>query len=123
MENSQPGHDFTALLWKIIPPIILATMAKIASQYSRGKRISFLSMLVITILAACGSILGYWISQYLHWTEYKMTLTIFFFGLFSDKLFEFLFSKTFLNNMFNLIQDWLVNGAKLFIGSFNRKKD
>lgn len=113
-------HDFTALLWKIVPPIILATMAKIASEYKKNKRMSFLSMLVVTSLAACGSVVGYWICQYLHWTEYKMTLTIFFCGLFSDKLFEFLFSKTFLNSMFNFVQDWVVEQFRFII---NRKRD
>lgn len=123
MENIPEKNELTSLIIKLLPPFILSVMAKIASDYNRGKRVSFLSSTVTVCLAACGAILGYWITRYLEWTEYKMTLTIFFFGLFSDKLFEILFSKKFFNTMFNIAEDWLKENLKLGLNYLTRKKN
>lgn len=120
--NNVPDKDqFTAIFFKIAPPLALSVMAKLASEYKKGKRISFLSNIVIVCLAGCGAILGYWVTRWLGWTEYKMTLTIFFFGLFSDKLFEFLFSKTFINGMFNLVEDWIRNTLTTILNKMNKQ--
>lgn len=122
MNNLPEKTEMTGVLTKILPPLLLSVMAKIASEYKKGKRISFLSNIVIVCLAACGAILGYWITQWLGWKEYKMTLTIFFFGLFSDKLFEFLFSKTFLNAMFNFAEDWLKDSIRTLYNRVNKSE-
>ena len=120
--NNVPDRDqLTETLVKILPPLLLSVMAKIASEYKKGKRISFLSNVVIVCLAGCGAILGYWVTRWLGCTEYKMTLTIFFFGLFSDKLFEFLFSKTFINGMFNVLEDSLRQTLTNVLNKMNKK--
>ena len=122
MDNVPNKNEITSLVLKILPPFLLSVMAKIASSYKKGKRISFLSNIVVVCLAACGSIVGYWITQYLHWEEYKMTLTIFFFGLFSDKLFEFLFSKTLVNSLLNHFEDIIKEQMELLLRRLNNKK-
>ena len=123
MENNIPNKtDLTTIAVKILPPLILSVMAKIASEYKKGKRVSWLSNVVIVLLAACGSILGYWVTQYLHWKEYKMTLTIFFFGLFADKLFEFLFSKTVANAFFNYLEDMIKENLTLILRKFKNRE-
>lgn len=121
MDNIPEKSDVIATICKIAPPFIVSVMAKVAADYKRGKRISFLSTLVITTLAACGSILGYWFTRWVGWTEYKMTMTIFFCGLFSDKFFEFLFSKYFINQFFNIIQDAIVVSLSNIIEKIKRK--
>lgn len=123
MDQMPTKNEATSLLLKILPPLILSIMTKIASDIRRGRRVSFLSTAVIVTLAACGAILGYWITIYLGWKEIKMTLTIFFFGIFADKFFEYIFSKTFLNAMFNYLQDMITENMRLFFKSFTTKKD
>lgn len=120
MDNIPNKNELTGLVAKIVPPLILSVMAKIASEYKKGKRISFLSNVIIVCLAACGAILGYWVTQWLQWKEYKMTLTIFFFGLFADKLFEFLFSKTFVNGMLNIAEDWMKDSIRALYNRINK---
>ncbi len=105
MDQMPTKSDITSLLLKILPPFILSVMAKIASDYKRGKNIGWISSIVVVCLAGCGAILGYWVTVYLGWREIRMTLTIFAFGLFADKLFEYLFSKTFINDMFNYMEE------------------
>jgi len=124
--NLTPKQEVTAFLSKLLPvlaPFLLAATTKLATTYKNGKKISFLSTLVVILLAGCGAILGYWVTRYLEWTEYKMTLTIYFFGIFSDKLFEYLFSKTFLNSMFNVLQDMIVDNLNILVASMRKKKD
>ncbi len=123
MDNIPNKSEFTALMFKLVPPFILSVMAKIASDYNKGKRISILSSLATVCLAACGAILGYWVTQYFGLKEEKMALTIFFFGLFADKLFEILFSQKFFNAMFNIAEDWLKENLKIVLGHLTRKKD
>jgi MFS family permease len=120
MDNIPNKNEIVSTLYKVVPPLILSIMAKIASDYKRGKRVSVLSSLITTILAACGSVLGYWLTQYLGWKEYKMVMTIFFFGLFSEKLFEFLFSKYFINALLNIAQDALVESMSNIVKRFKK---
>ena len=97
--------DLWTILLKILPPFFISIIAKVAADYKKGKRRSFMSHLAITVLAGCGAIGGYWISQWLGYTEYKMTLVICAGTLFADKFFEFLFSRYFVDAIFNVIQD------------------
>jgi MFS family permease len=121
MDNIPNRTELTGIVVKIFPPLILSIMAKIASEYKKGKRISLLANIVIVCLAGCGAIVGYWVTKLLGWTEYKMTLTIFFFGLFSDKLFEFLFSKTFINGLFNFAEDWMRENLRMILDKLTKK--
>lgn len=121
MDNIPEKSDVIATICKIAPPFIVSVMAKVAADYKRGKRISFLSTLVITTLAACGAILGYWFTRWMGWTEYKMTMTIFFCGLFADKFFEFLFSKYFITSLLNIVQDSIVDSLSNIIDKIKRK--
>lgn len=122
MESVPQKNELIALLSKLLPPVMLSIMAKIASEYKKGKKISLLSNIIIICLAGCGSIVGYWVTKIVGWTEYKMTLTIFFFGLFSDKLFEFLFSRTVANIFFNFVEDWIKENIKFIWKNLNNKK-
>lgn len=122
MEPLPNKNDLMAVLMKILPPLALSVMAKIASEYKKGKRISFLSNIIIVCLAACGAIAGYWLTKYLGWIEYKMTLTIFFCGLFSDKFFEFIFSKTFINSLFNYLEDAVKENLLMIVKKLGNKK-
>jgi len=121
MENIPGKNDFLIFLMKVFPPFALVVMSKLASDYREGKRNSFLSTTVITALAAVGAIIGYWITEWVHWREYKQALTIFFFGLFADKLIEFLFSKYFIKVMLNVIQDSMVSAMKSLISRIKTK--
>jgi len=108
------------IIMKIAPPLILSIMTKTASDYKRGIRMSLLTHIAVIVLAGCGAIIGYWVTKWLNWTEYKMTLTIFFFGIFADKGFEYIFSKTFINGMFNAIQDLLVQNIKMLLDKIKK---
>lgn len=114
MDNVEiPGkNDLFVFLMKVFPPFALVVMSKLASDYNKGKRNSLLATAVITALAAVGAIIGYWVTEWVGWKEYKQALTIFFFGLFSDKLLEFLFSKYFINVLLNVVQDSIVSGLR-----------
>lgn len=120
MEN-QPSSEIMRFLYRVAPPLILSIMVKVASDYKKGKRISWMSSIVIVLLAGCGAIVGYWVTQYLKWTEYKMTLTIFAFGIFADKMFEILFSKTFLNGMFNYLEDMIKENLSSIVKHMKNK--
>lgn len=120
MNNIQDRDELTSVIFKIGPPFLLSVMARIASEYKKGKKVSILFNIVVICLAACGSILGYWVTKWLGWTEYKMTLTIFFFGLFSDKLFEFLLSKTFINAVLDIVESWMKDSIRSLYYKINK---
>lgn len=121
MDNNIPEKSIiTDLIMKIAPPLILSIMTKTASDYKRGIRMSLFTHIAVIVLAGCGAIIGYWVTRWLNWTEYKMTLTIFFFGIFADKGFEYIFSKTFLNNMFNSLQDIFIQNMTMIINKLKK---
>ncbi len=121
MDNIPDKGFWTSLILKLGPPILLSAMVKVASEYKKTRRLALLSSLVIILLAGCGAIVGYWITQYLGWTEYKMTLTIFSCGIFADKIFEVIFSKTFINGMFNYLEDALKENLTIIIKRLGKK--
>lgn len=104
-------------------PLLVSVMSKLASEFRKGRRISFLSFCVIFAFAFCGGIIGQLLSEYLQFEKPKSTLLICSCCLMADKFFEYIFSKTFADAIFTSLQDWLVAGMKRFIRNSKKKED
>lgn len=109
MDGHSHKYEIWATLGRVLPPLIASVVTKLAAQVKKDKTISWTGTILTTAIGGCGAILGYWISQYLGWTEYKMTLTIFFSGLIADNAFDVILSKTFLSKILLIFEKWVKN--------------
>jgi hypothetical protein len=116
-------QDIIEFLYKILGPVAITVMSKLAQEYKRSKIVTWVSGAVITAFDFGGCMVGIWISTLSGFTGAKMALTSFTFGMLADKLFEMLFSKTILNRLCAVLQDAIVAGMKSIIGNITGKKD